>query len=446
MTEIPAPIQNSGKAIRPEKDPLNKFDWDSAPKWLNDMASRANFGLNTQFETKQFMEQFIRELLMTPSEQKKFLRPDPIPYAYRANYQELLEKEPKLNANPSGLTIEQILGIDRHFHRTYVNNNVAAAMLQDAGVTRFMSGKKWEMKHHLLTNYGWPLFSHDFRSLGAMQVGPEGVKSEGYGWGAKYEIPFTTIDMAAGGVYDINQWYVFFLAQQMGVFGDERIWLGGAGRNTTGKGAPALTGMCNDASNINVTTPVTDLGYSDGKADFDDAFADILGSWFDNQVYEKPVKNYYVTTPGICGQTFVDDSTTGDLKTLYQQIQHKWFMSGDFDKWYCSLNVVATALAISKSQQAAFAFRIGPATMRRTVVYPLQRKILSEAHKDYPDDIAFAFITGDILQFYDKNSLIHCAASTSTSKSEITGWTMNGLFMDSGTLGQSAYRPPVRGR
>jgi hypothetical protein len=446
MSQIPPPIQNSGKKIRPDKDPLNKFSWDSAPNWLVEMSERANFGFNTPIETKAFMEQFIRELMMTPAEQKKFLRPDVIPHSYRENYQELKNAFPRLNANPTGLTIEQILGIDRHFHRTYVNNNVAAQMLQDAGVTRFMSGKKWEMKHHLLTNYGWPEFSHDFRNLGAIQVGPEGVKSTGYGWGAKYTIPFTTIDMAAGGVYDIQQWYVFFLAQQMGIFGDERIWLGGVGRNTTGKGAPSLTGMCNDASRVNVTAPVTDLGYSDGKADFEDAWGDGLTSYFTNQVYAQPVKNYYVSTPGIAAQTFIEDSSAGDLKTLYQQLQHKWFMSGQLDKWYVSLNIIATAVAsYSKATQAAFMFRLGPQYMRRTVVYPLQRKILSEAHKDYPDDIAFAFITGDILQFYDKNILIHLAAGTSAAKSEIGGWSMNGLFMSSDSRNMSAFRPPVRG-
>jgi hypothetical protein len=445
MTEY-TPIQNSGKAIRKEKDPLNRFSWDSAPKWLVEMSERANFGFNTPIETKAFMEQFIRELNMTPSEQKKYLRPDTIPANYRENYQALREAYPRLNVNPTGLTIDQILATDRHFHRTYVNNNVAASMLQDAGVTRYMSGKKWEIKHHKLTNYGYPKFSHDFRNLGDIQVGPEGVKSDGYGWGAKYTIPFTTIDMAAGGVYDINQWYVFFLSQNMGIFGDERIWLGGAGRNTTGKGAPNLTGMCNDGSRVNVTQPNTDLGYSDGKADFEAAFRGGLNSWYGNQVFAQPVKNYYVSTPGIAAQTYIEDSTVGDLKTLAQQLQHKWFVNGPLDKWYISNNIIATALAsYTKATQAAFMFRLGPQYMRRTVVYPLQRKILSEAHKDYPDDIAFAYITGDILQFYDKNILIHLAAGTSAAKSEIAGWDLNGVFMTGDKIPMSAYRPPVRG-
>ena len=195
-----------------------------------------------------------------------------------------------------------------------------------------------------------------------------------------------------------------------------------------------------------VTAPATDLGYSDGKADFEDAWGDGLTGWFTNQVYASPVKNYYVSTPGIAAQTFIEDSAAGDLKTLYQQLQHKWFMSGHLSKWYVSMNIISTALAsYTKAHQAAFMFKLGPQYVRRTVVYPLQRKILSEAHKDYPDDIAFAYITGDILQVYDVNCLIHLAASTSAAKSEIGGWTMNGLFMSSDSRDMSAYRPPVRG-
>ena len=126
-------------------------------------------------------------------------------------------------------------------------------------------------------------------------------------------------------------------------------------------------------------------------------------------------------------------------------IRHKWFINGPLNKWFISNNIISTALAsYSKATQAAFLFKLGPSVMRRTVVYPLQRKILAESHKDYPDDIAFAYITGDILQIYDKNALIHLAASTSAAKSELAGFDMNGLFMSADLGKMEAYRPPVR--
>ena len=160
-----APIQNSGLGIKPEKDPLNRFDgWNSAPDFLLKMVTNSK----DPVAMKGFMEQVIRELNMTPREQKKYLRPDPITPEYRQNYQDLLQSEQKLNVNPTGLTIEQILGSDRHFHRTYVNNNIGAQIFARYGLTKYMDGKKWEIKHHALTNYGWPQFSHDFKDLGCL--------------------------------------------------------------------------------------------------------------------------------------------------------------------------------------------------------------------------------------------------------------------------------------
>lgn len=438
-----APIQNSGKAIKEGKDPLDRWEgWESAPEFLVNYVKRENWG---NFDMKSFMEQVIRELQMTKNEQAKYLRPDPVPFSYRENYQYLRENVPRLNVNPTGLTIEQILGQDRHFHRTYVDNNTFASILQRYGCTSYMSGKKWELKHHKLTNYGWPKFSHDFKSLGFINVGPEGIKDTGYGWGAAYEIPFTVVDMAAGGTFDPDYWSLFFLGQNMGIFGDERGWLGGAGRNTTGKGAPNLTGLCNDADKVSVTAPDAQLGYSSGKSDFDEGFADFLTSWHTNAVYESPVGNVLVSTPGHAAETTLHDSTYGNMKTLYQQLQDKWFRSGELSSWYISQNICSTALAsMTKATQHMYAFKLGPSTVRRVVVYPLQRKILSEKFKTYPDDIAFAYITGDIIKVYDGNALLRGAAGVSASKCQHAGWRMSGLFMDADSQGQKAYVPPTR--
>lgn len=438
-----APVQNSGREIKEGNDPLDRWEgWESAPDFLIDYVKRENWG---NFDMKKFMEQVIRELQMTKNEQAKYLRPDPVPFAYRENYQYLKANVPRLNANPTGLTIEQILGQDRHFHRAYTMNNIAAQMLQDAGCTSYMSGKKWESKHHKLTNYGWPKFSHDFKSLGFIQVGPEGVKDTGYGWGAAYEIPFTTIDMAAGGTYDPDYWSIFFLAQQMGIFGDERLFMGGVGRNTTGQGAPLLKGLCNDADADALVAPDAPCSYSGGKADFDNAFMAHLTGFMTNNVWNTNVKNYWVTTPGIATETLLHDSTYGNQKTLFQFIQDKWFRSGEMHRWYTSWNINATAMASqTKATQKVMTMKLGPNTVKRTVVYPLQRKILSEKYKTYPDDIAFAYITGDILTVYDGNAIIEGAATVggSTSRSQLVGWQNNGLFMDATNIGYKHRQAP----
>jgi hypothetical protein len=434
------PIQNSGKGIKKDKDPLNRWEgWDSAPRWLREFSEKFN---NAPTDGKAFMEQVIRELYMTPSEQRKYMRPDVIPRSYRENYQLLKNSNIRLNANPTGLTIEQILGTDRHFHRTYVNNNIFAQICQRYGCTRYASGKQWEIKHHKLEHYNWPVFTHTFRKLSVIDVAPEGVKSTGYGWGSSYEIPFTTIDQAAGGTYDPDYWALYFLSEKMGIFGDERGWLGGAGRNTTNAGAPNLKGLMNHANVVNLTSPSTDGGFSGGLADFNDNFADILTSWKGNSVYGDAA-NVYVSTPGIIAETTLHDSTAGDLKTLAQQMHHKWFLSGDFDAWYCSENLVSTALAsMTNSTQEFFAARFSPKYIRRTVVYPLQRKIMLD--KQYSDDVKFAYITGDVHQVYDGNCLI-TSHSTSACKTQQKGWRMNGLFLDNTrSTGQKQFQAPIR--
>lgn len=450
MSENNIPIQNSGKRIRPEKDPLNKFSWDSAPKFLTDMLKKNVARLGAPEQMKGFMEQMIRELLMTNSEQKKYLRPDPVPYSYRANYEEMM-RDPNIHKRlniASGLTIEQILALDRHFHRTYVNNNVIAGILQRYGCTGYMSGKKWEMKHHELSHLGDPKFSQTFRNLGELVVGPEGVKSTGYGWGMKYEIPFTTLDMAAGGIYDPDYWSIFFLSQQMGIFGDERLLLGGVGRTTTGKGAPLLKGLANHTTVDAVITPGTACAYSSGKANFDEAYEDSMTEFMSNSVFGAGGtiggENVFITTSGIATETYLHDATTLHYKTLYQILQNKWYRSNNIGSWYVSDNLVSTALAsMTSATQAALMIKASPNYIKRTVVYPLQRKILSEKFKTYPDDIAFAYITGDILQVYDGNATQMLKGAASMAVANLRGFIMNGLFMDGQTGGIKALQAPM---
>jgi len=449
------PVQASGKGIRENKDPLNGFSWTSAPEWLKNMVRTSS----NPIQMKAFMEQNIRELQMTPREQIRYLRPDPVPESYRRNWEDLMLAEPKLkltlNVNPTGLTIEQILAQDRHFHRTYVMNNVFAQILARYGCTFFMQdGKKWEIKHHEITNYGWPKFSQDFRNLGSVEIGPEGKKSIGYGWGAMYEIPFTAIEMAAGGTYDPEYWAVFFLSQNMGIFGDERGWLGGMGRNTQSQGgAPYLYGLYNwkdyDGNfRGGITSPGATYGFSSGVTDFDDNYADILKSWYDNSVFGGgPESNVYVTQAGIAAETSIHDSAVGDLKSAYQVIQDKWFRTGDFDSWYVTNNLTSVATAsITSAKQRWLALKMTPNYIRRTVVYPLQRKTLSDKFKTYKDDVAFAYITGDILQVYDRRAICGPSSGTTThGKCQRTGWRENGLFMDRNTgIYMAGYRAPIR--
>ena len=76
-------------------------------------------------------------------------------------------------------------------------------------------------------------------------------------------------------------------------------------------------------------------------------------------------------------------------------------------------------------------FKNHPNYIKRTIVYPLQRKAI--LNKKYSDDVAFAYFTGDILTVYDANAIVMSASDVVTN---YKGWTMNGLFMDANTRGQ----------
>ena len=427
------------RPIRADKDPLHRyFSWESLSPGDHLYQYRNNATAKTGIES------VIRMLSMNGLEQRKYLTPSNPSEAYIANWNYLKNNakplgEARANANPTGLTIEQILKQDRHFHRTYVNNNIYAQMMSSNGCTSFMSGSKaWELKHHKLTNYGWPRFSHNFQDLGAINVGPEGVKSVGYGWGTKWDIPWTVMDQAAGGIYDPDYWLLFMNSQQMGIFGDERGFLGGAGENTTGKGAPNLTGIHNTSGAATVQLGLgNDDDMANGKEDFDDMFIMMLQSMNSNAIYGTS-KRVFVSTSGLACETLDNDSAVGDLKTLYQQIQDKWFKSGIIDEWYIDNNIEADTNATNT--QRAMLLALSPNYIKRTIVYPLQRK--ARLDKTYSDDLAFAYITGDILQVYDANAIVNGDADLTTT---YAGFLPNQLFMTANSNGPQNMQAPRSG-
>ena len=411
------------------KDPLNRvFDWESAPEHLTKYKENA--------QAKLFIEDVIRTAVMTKDESRKYSNVG-IPESYKKHYQLLLKHCKKLNANPAALTIEQLLARDRHFHRTYRNFTPLAGMLDRFGSTFFLDQKAWEMKSHTLTDYNFPKFTNDFIHLGSIDVGIEGVKHVGRGWGILEEISFARLDMSRGGIYDPDFWYSFFLAQNMGIFTDERLALGGLGEHTTGKGAPNLTGLYNTASKATITPGVTnDNNMTAGITDWNDLMIKLLGSTFGNNVFARAT-NVLVTTSGLAAEMYFNDNAVGETKSLYQRFQEKWMMSGALAAWYIDNNIEADANAVAT--QKLMLLKLGPNYIRRYVVYPLQRK--ARLDKVYSDDLKMAFITGDILVRYDANAIVTDDADNTTTSA---GLMTNGLFMDATTGRMKPAAPGIR--
>ena len=411
------------------KDPLNRvFDWESAPDHLTKYKENA--------QAKSFIEDVIRTAVMTKDESRKYSNVG-IPETYKKHYQLLLKHCKKLNANPAALTIEQLLARDRHFHRTYRNFTPLAGMLDRFGSTFFLDQKAWELKSHTLTDYNYPKFTNDFIHLGSIDVGIEGVKHTGRGWGMMEEISFARLDMARGGIYDPDFWYSFMLSQKLGIFTDERLALGGLGENTTGRGAPNLTGLYNTASKATITPGLTnDNNMTAGIEDWNDLMVKLLGSTFGNNVFA-PATNVLVTTSGLAAEMYFNDNAVGETKSLYQRFQEKWIMSGAIAAWYIDNNIEADDNAVTT--QKLMMLKLGPNYIRRYVVYPLQRK--ARLDKVYSDDLKMAFITGDILVRYDANAIVTDDADNTTTSA---GLMTNGLFMDASSGRMQPAAPGIR--
>ncbi|KKN60495.1 hypothetical protein LCGC14_0531410 [marine sediment metagenome] len=412
------------------KDPLNRvFDWGSAPEHLTKYKENA--------QAKAFIEDVIRTAVMTKAESRQYGNVG-IPEKYKRHYKLLLAHCKKLNANPAALTIEQLLARDRHFHRTYRNFTPLAGMLDRFGSTFFLDQKAWDLKSHTITDYNYPQFTNDFIHLGSIDVGIEGVKHTGRGWGMLEEISFARLDMARGGIYDPDFWYAFKLAEKMGIFTDERLALGGSGENTTGAGAPNLTGLYNTASKATIVPgDDDDNNMTVGIADWNDLMIKLLGSTFSNAVFAPGVSNVLVTTSGLAAEMYFNDNAVGETKSLYQRFKEKWVMSGALTAWYIDNNIEADANA-TNTQKLMF-LKLGPNYIRRYVVYPLQRK--ARLDKVYSDDLKMAFITGDILVRYDANAIVTDDADNTTTHA---GIMTNGLFMDASTGRMAPAAPGIR--
>jgi hypothetical protein len=105
-------------------------------------------------------------------------------------------------------------------------------------------------------------------------------------------------------------------------------------------------------------------------------------------------------------------------------------------KWIIDDNIEADTLATNT--QRAMMVKLSPHVLRRHVVYPLQKKPL--ANKDFPDDIAYAILTADILHYINLNGATICSADVTSS---VAGFIRNGTFMTGSAPNGVAQTPPV---
>lgn len=373
------------------------YDPESMDSWFSKMPIQEQLRFNS----------FIEEL----SNPKTIL-----PERYHGEFKRMNETF-KLNANPSLLSDEQLYLMDQQLVRTYYDTNVMARVL--APVTEYMPNPRWVSEHYTITGDTFPEFSKGsataFRTIKNLKLGVEPTLTEGVGGAIKWTLPFTLIKEGADGVYNPDFWHNYKAGEIFGKFWDERLCLGTAGENTSGD--LGITGVHN-YSGLGSGQLGTGDNTISAAGDYDIMIRKLLGGIF--SVYE-PGNNVIISTSGVGTELFCHDSTYTD-RTDIERIQKKYFDTGLISAHYIDNNIEADTNATNTAR--AMILRIGPSTCKRQIIYPLQKKPLTD--KEFEDDVAYAIIQADVYKMYNASAGYICNGDMTTTSA---GIIQNGLFM-----------------
>lgn len=377
---------------------LNNYDPESHGKWFSKLPLPEQLKFNT------FLDELANPRLQ-------------IPERYKGEFKRMNE-EFKLNANPSALTDEQLYAMDQQFVRTYYAANVGAQILSP--VTTYMTTPRWKSQHYTITGDTFPEFSKGstqaFRTIKDLKLGVEPTINDGVGGAIKWELPFTLLREGADGVYTPAFWHSYKAGELMGVFWDERLLLGTAGEHTSGD--LGVTGLHNFSG---LTTQNTGAGGDNNLAaasDIDVTARLLLGNLL--SVYE-PGDNIVVSTSGPPTELYCHDSSYTD-STEVERFQKKYMNPGLVSRWYVDNNMEADTNATTTGR--IMMIRLGPTTVSREIIYPLQKMPLLS--KEFEDDVAYAIIIADIVKYYNASAGVNCGGDQTTTSA---GIIHNGLFL-----------------
>ena len=377
---------------------LSNYDPESQGKWFQRLP------IAEQMKFNSFLEQ-----LSDPHVQ--------IPERYRGSVKRL-NKEFKLNINPAILMDEQLYAMDQQFVRTYYDTNVMAQVL--APVTSYQTTPRWRSQHYTIEGDTFPEFSKGtmtaFRTIKELKLGVEPTVVDGIGGAIMWNMPFTLLREGSDGAYSPDFWHSYKAGEIFGVFWNERLALGTAGEHSSGdlgvKGIHNYASLPTQAGGAGADNNLTAAG------DIDFTLRGCLG---DIYAAHEPGENVFISTSGVGTELFCHDSTYTD-STEIERIQKKYFNSGLISRWYIDNSIEADTNATTTGRFELI--RIGPSTMKREIIYPLQKMPL--ATKMYEDDLAYAIITADVFKIYNVNVGTICAADQTTTSA---GIIKNGLFM-----------------
>lgn len=361
-----------------------------------------------------------------------------IPNYYRGAVKRLNQSFPRANADPSLLTDEQLFEIESYIVQTWYEEQPMNSLL--APCTFTMSKPAFLSKHYKIDeDTVYPEFTAGgpsaFRNIKSFKVGVEPVQSEGIGAAIRFDLSWTLKDQSAGGVYDIENWHQIVGTKRFGVFWDERLCLGSAGQHTSGD--LGIKGVFNAAS---IQSEAIGAGTDNNLATAGDIDVMLYQFAGDMRACKEPGSNVLLTTSGVASEVMLHDSSYTD-RTDYERIKKKWFDSGIFSKWVIDDNILAATPAVGT--QRAMAFRLSPHVLRRLIIYPFQKKPLS--NKEFAEDVAYAFLAADIVKVMNPYGLTYAYYSASANvTTSVAGFIGNGLFMEGGASNVNPSTPPVQ--
>lgn len=386
------------------KTKFDNYDPGSHSQWFDRMP------IQEQLKFNAFVEQ-LRD------------RETRIPEHYKGSFKRMNQLF-KLNADPSALTDEQIYLMDQQLVRTYYDANVGARLL--APVTVYQPNPRWQSQHYTITGDTFPAFSkgplNAFREPKALKLGVEPTIVDGVGGSIKWDLPFTLIKQGADGIYNPDFWHSFKAGEIMGKFWNERIYLGTAGEHTSGDFA--IKGIHNYTS-----LPTVTIATANAAGNLNTIIIQFLAELVS---CHEPGNNVLLSTPGYCTESLLHDSGYTD-RSEYEVLKKKFFDSGLISAWWCDADMEANANAVAT--QRIEMIRLGPAILKREIIFPLQKKPL--LNKEYEDDVSYALIIADIIKVYNLDGIAICDADDTTGSA---GVVKAGLFMSGESY--SPYSPP----
>lgn len=372
-----------------------------------------------------FAERFASNTHTIPSEYKGIVKR--CNKSWRSN---------KLNKDPSLMTDESTYELLQYLARTWYEQQPMAELL--APVTTTLTKPAWLIKWYEVNDAEYPEFTgggpNAFRNLKAFKLGVEPLTATGVGAAIRYDISWT-LRREASGIYDPEQWHNTEGVKKFGVFWDERLCLGTAGENTSGD--LGIKGLFNAAG---LLAEIIGGGVDQDCASAGDIDAMIYQFLGDMRTFKEPGQNILLTTSGVASECLLHDSTTTD-RTEYEKLKRKWFNSGLVSKWIVDDNIVNATP--TTTTQKAMMFRLSEHSLKRVIVYPFQKKPLSNT--EYTDDIAFAFLTADIVTFIDTSAgqgTYAYATSVNDVTTTVAGFVANGTFMQGEPTAVNPATPP----